>query len=124
LRDLSEIDLPNVDAANISEALAFHARIGRAIEENSSYQTFAIKGVDQPTTQSALLCGGKIEPLRSYKGTDYAGDGTVPRPSSHPPEWADDLASVFVSQKHAMLQSTDSILTQASGIKNSRSSNA
>jgi hypothetical protein len=116
LRELSGIDLPNVGAANVSEALAFHERISDSVEKSPRYQTFAIKGVDQPTAQSALLRGGKAEALRSHKGTDYAGDGTVPRPSSHPPEWSDDSASVFVPQKHAMLQSTDSILTQVFGI--------
>src|SRR6266446_5830833 len=74
------------------------------------------KGVDQPTGQSALLRGGKVEPLRSYKGEDKGGDGTVPRPSSHPPEWKDERASTYVSQKHAVLQSTDSILTQILGM--------
>jgi pimeloyl-ACP methyl ester carboxylesterase len=116
LQALSGIDLPNVHAVNMSEGLTFHARTSGAIEAKSRYQTFAVKGVDQPTAQSALLRGGKVEPLRSHNGTDYGGDGTVPRPSSHPPEWSDDLASIFVSQKHTMLQSTDSILTQVFGI--------
>src|SRR6516165_7802140 len=87
-----------------------------AVETAPRYQTFAIKGVDQPTSQSALLRGGKVEPLRSYKGEDKGGDGTVPRPSSHPPEWEDEGASTYVSQRHAILQSTDSILTQISGM--------
>jgi pimeloyl-ACP methyl ester carboxylesterase len=117
LRDLrGGVDLPNVGVANIREALAFHDRIGGAIAKDVLYQTFAIKGVDQPTAQSALLRAGKIEPLMQHKGTDYGGDGTVPRPSSHPPEWPNELASVFVAQKHAMLQSTDSILTQLFGV--------
>jgi hypothetical protein len=116
LRGLSGLDLPNMDAAEVKEGLAFHARISAAVEKAPSYQTFAIKGVDQPTSQSALLRGGKVEPLRSYKGEDKGGDGTVPRPSSHPPEWEDEGASTYVSQKHAVLQSTDSILTQTSGM--------
>jgi len=116
LRELTGVDLPNVDSVSVREGLAFHARINSAVEANPRYQTFAIKGVDQPTAQSALLRGGKVELMRSHKGTDHAGDGTVPRPSSHPPEWQDDSASVFVSQMHAMLQSSDSILTQLFGI--------
>jgi hypothetical protein len=116
LRELTHVDLPNVGGVNVREGLAFHARIKDAVGANPQYQTFAIKGVDQPTAQSALLRGGKVEPKRGYKGTDHAGDGTVPRPSSHPPEWQDDSASVFVSQMHTMLQSTDSILTQLFGI--------
>jgi hypothetical protein len=116
LRELAGIDLPNVEALNINEGLAFHKRVASAIETNPRYQTFAIKGVDQPTAQSAVLRGGKVEPRCSHKGTDYAGDGTVPRPSSHPPEWPNDLGSIFLSQMHPMLQSTDSVLTQLFGV--------
>jgi hypothetical protein len=51
------------------------------------------------------------------KEVDAAGDGTVPEPSSHPSEWEDEqyekLARPF-SQSHAVLQSTDSLLTQVS----------
>ena len=39
----------------------------------------------------------------------------MPRPSAHPPEWKKE-SSVFASQSHALLQSTDSILTQIFGI--------
>lgn len=116
LQGLSGLDLPNTGSVDVKEGVAFHARISDAVEKAPSYQTFAIKGVDQPTGQSALLRGGKAEPLRSYKGEDKGGDGTVPRPSSHPPEWEDEGASTYVSQKHAVLQSTDSILTQISGM--------
>jgi hypothetical protein len=116
LRGLSDHHLPNVDALSLKESLAFHAEISAAVEEAPRYQTFAIKGIDQPTSQSALLRGGRVEPLRSYKGEDKGGDGTVSRPSSHPPEWKEEGASTYVSQKHAILQSTDSILTQISGM--------
>src|SRR5262249_54564814 len=115
-RELRGMDLPNVETVDVREALAFHDRINGAIEKNPSYQTFAIKGIDQPTAQSALLRGGKVEPLMLYKGKDPRGDGTVARPSSHPPEWQNDSASRFASQKHTMLQSTDSILTQLFGL--------
>jgi len=116
VRELDGIDLPNLGSVNLREGLAFHSRICGAVEPRPRYQTFAIKGVDQPTAQSATLRNGKLEPLRSYKGTDYSGDGTVPRPSSHPPEWQHESASIFLAQKHAMLQSTDSVLTQLFGV--------
>jgi pimeloyl-ACP methyl ester carboxylesterase len=116
LRTLSGRDVPNIGTRNIQEATRFHARVSAAVQDNPVYRTFAIKGVDQPTFQSALLRGRKVELLRSHKGRDHEGDGTVPRPSSHPPEWPEDVSAVFASQRHAMLQSTDSILTQLSGI--------
>jgi hypothetical protein len=116
LRNLSGRDLPNVGKNEVTEALAFHSRIASAVEKNPKYETFAIKGIDQPTNQSALLRNGKIEAMRSYNREDKSGDGTVPRPSSHPPEWANEGPSAFVSQSHAVLQSTNSILTQIFGM--------
>ncbi len=116
LVNLSEAELPNIAKNDVTEALAFHSRISDSIEKNSKYETFAIKGVDQPTNQSALLRNGKVEPMRSYKGEDKSGDGTVSRPSSHPPEWENEGPSVFVSQSHALLQSTDSNVTQIFGM--------
>jgi pimeloyl-ACP methyl ester carboxylesterase len=64
LRNLSGRDLPNVGKNEVTEALAFHSRIAVSIEKNSKYETFAIKGVDQPTSQSALLRNGKIEAIQ------------------------------------------------------------
>jgi hypothetical protein len=116
LCNLAGSDLPNISKNDVTEALAFHSRIADAVEKNPKYETFSIKGVDQPTSQSALLRNGKIQPTRSYKGADKSGDGTVLRPSSHPPEWPNEGSSVFVSQSHAVLQSTDSILTQIFGM--------
>jgi hypothetical protein len=116
LQGLAGIELPNICAGNVKEALEFHDRLNGAVAKSPRYQIFAVKGVDQPTAQSALVRNGMIVPLRSHKGTDYGGDGTVPRPSSHPPEWGNDTAAVFMPQKHAMLQSTDALLTQVFGI--------
>ena len=115
LRSLSGVDLPNVRDVDVQEGLEFHARISNAVENEPRYQTIAIKGVDQPTVQSALLSGMQVKALRAYRGTDLSGDGTVPRPSSHPPEWEHERSSIFVPQTHAMLQSTASILTQIFG---------
>lgn len=115
LQVLTGSSLPNVDTNNVNQGLAFHSQLAASVDSNPKYETFAIKGIDQPTSQSALLRNGKIEPIRSHKGTDHFGDGTVPRPSAHPPEWKTE-GSVFVSQSHALLQSTDSIHTQLFGI--------
>jgi hypothetical protein len=102
--------------------LAFHSSISQAVELHPHYKTQIIKGIDQPTSQSAVLRDGKIEPLRSYKGENKSGDGTVPRPSAHPPEWEDedDGSSLFVSQSHAVLQSTDRVFTQIFGMVTGR----
>jgi pimeloyl-ACP methyl ester carboxylesterase len=116
LQGLAGIDMPNLRNVDVQEGLAFHARIGAAVEKNARYTTIVIKGIEQPTDQSAqMLDSRQVATWRSYDGIDHGGDGTVPRPSSHPPEWADEGSSVFASQTHAMLQSTESILTQVFG---------
>lgn len=123
LTKLSGVDLPNVNAVNVREGLAIHERIGSAIEAKPRYETFSIKGINQPTYQSALLRGTKVEPLQSHRGTDHEGDGTVPRPSSHPPEWPTEKGSFLVSQSHAMLQSTEATLTHLYGMLTSELGN-
>jgi hypothetical protein len=100
LRGLSGLDLPNVDGDELKKSLAFHVQISAAVEEAPRYRTFAIKGVDQPTSQSALLRQGRVESLRSYKGQEKGADGTVPRPSSHPPEWEDEGPSTKADSDH------------------------
>jgi hypothetical protein len=50
IRNLSGSDLSNVDKNDVTEALAFHSRITGSVEKNPKYETFAIKGIDQPTS--------------------------------------------------------------------------
>jgi hypothetical protein len=117
-RNLFGCSLPEVETDTVKEALAFHSTIAKAIEQKPRYETFVIKGIDQPTSQSALLRNGKIEPLQFHYGQDRSGDGTVARGSAHPPEWPneEDGWATFASQTHALLQSTDSMLTQIFGM--------
>jgi hypothetical protein len=116
LRELSAGDLAEFLKDNVPAGLEFHSKIVASVEEKPRYQTLVLKGVDQPTSQSAVLRNGQVKLLKSYDGKDISGDGTVPRPSSHPPEWKDEGSSIFVSQSHAVLQSTQSVLTQVFGI--------
>ena len=117
-RNLSGCSLPNIDTKAVKEASVFHSTIANSVERRANYKTFVIKGIDQPTSQSALLRDGKIEPLRIHKGEDVAGDGTVARGSAQPPEWEGEEGgwTTFASQTHALLQSTDSNLSQIFGI--------
>lgn len=116
VQKLGTFDLPNINSGNVGEGLAFHGRLTANFVSPSPYRIFAIKGIEQPTAQSAQFSDGKIQILTNYHGQDYSGDGTVARTSSHPPEWQDDSGSAFVSQRHTLLQSTDSVLTQIQGI--------
>jgi len=68
----------------------------------------------QPTYQTARASASGIELLRLRDGVDYGGDGTVPRPSAHPPEWELETSgdTIGYSQRHATLQETREVLTQ------------
>ena len=107
---------PDLEPDRVQAAAAFHRTIAEQIKKSGGgYEIIAIKGHVQPTAQSALLRAGRIEPINAYRGIDHSGDGTVPRPSSHPPEWDGDTRAVFAAQKHASLQNTESVLHQLFG---------
>lgn len=116
LQKLTEISVPNLELTRVKEAASFHQRISDAVQ-NDVYDLTIIKGHVQPTAQSARITGNQIEPLRMYKDKNVGGDGTVPRPSSHPPEWTEgDAKSIFAAQIHGSLQNTDGVLEQLYGV--------
>jgi hypothetical protein len=57
-----------------------------------------------PTT-GARFTGGRLERQYQLGNQDYRGDGTVPRISSHFPEWQDNAYAGAFGQQHATLQS-------------------
>ena len=116
LAALDEIAVPNVDAAKVAEAFAFHKSIHDGAAGGASYDVFPLKGVVQPTFQTAKLEAGSIVPLHTHAGKDGKGDGTVPRLSSHPPEWDNDARSVFFAQQHPSLQADTDCHRQIDGI--------
>ncbi len=117
LHKLTEVTLPEIKSSLIQEAADFHVTIAREVEQvQAGYDISAIKGHIQPTAQSALLTKNCIEPINQYKHIDHGGDGTVPRPSAHPPEWANDTSAIFCAQKHGSLQNTNSVLEQLFGV--------
>ena len=116
VQKLKDLSVPHLELPRVKEAAHFHQRISDAVQAGA-YDLTIIKGHVQPTAQSARIKGDHIEPLRMYKDENVGGDGTVPRPSSHPPEWtAGDADSIFASQLHASLQNTDGVLEQLYGV--------
>ena len=105
-------------------ALAFYREIKAAAEANAKdkayqsgqYETFPMVGLAQPTFQSATLSGGKITLLRSSKGKDYGGDGTVPRFSATPLEMSDSRREIYVAEQHGSLQDFDPALVNLVGV--------
>lgn len=98
----------------LADALAFHATIldHANTPAPADYGAFALKGIAQPTTTSVRKQDGQLEALNTLEGNDWWGDGTVPRISSHFPEWKDDSYAGTFGQQHATLQSDSNLHRQ------------
>jgi hypothetical protein len=115
--------IPNVDPNKAANALAFHREIEGAVERNRQedayrrgrYAIFPVVGTHQPTFQSARLGGGGVELLRTHKGQDRSGDGTVPRVSATPLELSGERREMYAATSHGSLQNADATLTQLFG---------
>lgn len=116
LKALDQLAVPGLDAAMVADAFAFHKIINDHAAASTSYDIFPLKGDVQPTFQTAALRDGRIVPLHLYKNEKLRGDGTVPRRSSHPPQWTNDGKSVFFSQQHPSLQADTDCHRQIDGI--------
>jgi pimeloyl-ACP methyl ester carboxylesterase len=108
----AETDIPNVDRARASAALAFHAEMTKAQSSNASIEAYhaaapkvrPVVGIDQPTTQSARTTAVGVEISRLYEGQEVSGDGTVSRVSAFPIGHEENSVA-YVSATHSALQS-------------------
>jgi hypothetical protein len=125
LRRVVEVEgMPNLDPVRAASARQFHDEIRQAVERNRQdadyvergYLVRPVVGMFQPTTQSASLSGGKVKLLRTYKGADQDGDGTVPRVSATPLELSNQSIEVYIADRHASLQNNDPVLVQVEGL--------
>jgi pimeloyl-ACP methyl ester carboxylesterase len=116
MRALAELRVPHLATDMLEGAARFHRTIAEKVSQRpaDAYRILAIKGIRQPTAQSVRLRTDGIEILRAFGGEDKGGDGTVPRPSAHPSEWADEYGgnTVAAAQRHATLQETQEVFTQ------------
>jgi pimeloyl-ACP methyl ester carboxylesterase len=121
---VDERDIPNLDKAKAKAALGFHREIQDAVESHlgepgytsGGYDLGRVVGINQPTQQSAVLSGNGVKLLRTIRGEDPGGDGTVPRPSATPLEFEDDQGAAFSAERHASLQNDDHVLLQLTGV--------
>ena len=122
-------DLAGIDETKAMAAFDFHHAISDAVEANQQdpaynergYQILPLVGIFQPTTQSARLDGNDIEFLKSYRGEDHGGDGTVPRVSATPLELSNKNREVYLKERHASLQNTDPALAHLAGVLTTQS---
>lgn len=108
-RILAEVDVPGLPTEPAARGRAFHDEINAAIAANGEpcYTTHVFAGKLQDTEQSIALDGGVVGYRRSQRGTDHAGDGTVPRFSAVPPEWDDTARAVYRAARHSALIRSD-----------------
>lgn len=119
--------IPNIDAGRAADALRFHREIDEAVTrnrnlgayENEGYKVYPIVGVEQSTSQSAVLKSACVDLLKSHSGKNYGGDGTVARVSAEPIEHKPGESSVFVATRHGSIQNADAVLTHVRGLINS-----
>jgi pimeloyl-ACP methyl ester carboxylesterase len=125
LARVTEVEgIPALDAQRAADALAFHGAIRKAVEKHAQdpvyreqgYGIKPIAGIFQPTNQSMALRAGGVEMLRSYRGRDEGGDGTVPSVSATPIELSNQDREIYVRERHASLQNADHSLDQVIGL--------
>ncbi len=117
-------DIPYLDTERAAEALAFHRAIMDAVADHQrdpqyleqGYKIKPLVGIFQPTAQSARLATGQLEILRTYRGTDEGGDGTVPSVSATPVELSNADLEIYIRERHASLQNADFSLDQVLGV--------
>lgn len=106
---LIDVDLPGLDDPvcrdRIRDAARFHDEIARAVADGGprDYTLHVHAGTRQPTYQSLSMDGGALVFHRTQRGTDYSGDGTVPRFAAVPPEWRDDAQAHVGADRHGAI---------------------
>jgi len=118
------VGILGLDSDRAAQALDFHGAIRDAVERHRrdaedprvrlQDQT---AGRDLPAHVPVRRLGGRVlEILRSYRGEDQGGDGTVPTMSATPLELSNQDLEVYVRERHASLQNADFSLDQLVGV--------
>ena len=110
--------ITEVDAGKVARARDFHAEIRDAVDRHRAddayhrgrYRIIPVVGTHQETLQSArMTVDRRIEFANEHAGRDLKGDGTVPRPSATPIEYANAGLEAYVSTCHASLQNAAAV---------------
>jgi pimeloyl-ACP methyl ester carboxylesterase len=122
LTNLRAAKVPGLPDAAVQRCLRFHEQIAAAVAANGEDRPeyHALLSHRQRTDGwAAIDDAGKVV---AHQPADLAdqGDGTVPRCSASPPEWADDAGATFLAGKHSALQQQREALIQLQGILTAR----
>ena len=118
LRKTTEMQLPDLDASLVADAMRFHEELRAATAGVSlGYDSHPIIARTQPTSTTARLRNDRVEPLRTIDGRDEGGDGTVPRLAAIPYGITPDDAIVrYIKDKHGALPANAPVLTELEGV--------
>lgn len=118
LRKTTEMQLPDLDASLVADAMRFHEELRAATAGVSlGYDSHPIIARTQPTSTTARLRNDRVEPLRTIGGRDEGGDGTVPRLAAIPYGITPDDAIVrYIKDKHGALPANAPVLTELEGV--------
>jgi hypothetical protein len=96
----------------VTDGLAFHDEIEVAVARNGPppYSLHVLGGKRQPTEQSIAIRDGTIHYLRSQRGEDHLGDGTVPTFSAVPPELEEMARATWHAVRHGRLPNVPDVL--------------
>ena len=119
LAKTTNVTLPELDPAMVTDAMRFHTDLQRAEAERpqSLAATHAIVGTIQTTATEARLTGGRIELVDTYRDEDLAGDSTVPIVAACRADVPMDSNTLRrVPDKHGNLQRNTAALDEIEGI--------
>lgn len=121
LAPLRSVQVPGLPARCLQRGLDFHDAIAAAVADagRARPRYHAVLSHRQATdTWVSVESVGVV--AHQVRDPGESGDGTVPRCSASPPEWADDADAVFVAGRHGALQQQREVLTQLQGILSAR----
>lgn len=115
-------NLPGYEPKWLEHLTGFHQEIRVGADENrkdpgwerAELDIRPIVGIDQPTNQSAVIVGDRVELRRELNGDDDGGDSTVPRISAAIARTQG--GAMYTPERHASIQNFDTVLVHLKGV--------
>ena len=114
----TEITLPELDTAMVSDAMRFHDELDQAASVTSAdIDIHPIVGTRQATFTTARISGSSVDPIETIGSENEGGDATVPRLAAIPKGVRPDSPVIrHIADQHGSLQSNQAILDEIEGI--------
>ncbi len=120
LLKITEIAVPNLNTAMVSDAMRFHDEMNQAalLNTDHSYDIHPIVGFRQQTYTTAKIIDESVEAIETVSGSDEGGDATVPRLAAIPKTIAgkvllpDSPIIRSIPEQHGTLQSNQAVLDE------------